>query len=168
MSGRTDGFCHGSEIRQFHAIRTANPGGHGLSEDLSQESYTLGQFTNRVVEDEGLVDTKRARALGSLREILESDDKVDGQALDIGSHGRTVEDDDMSVDDDKRYLVQLWTGGTLCDKTGAERKTEVQVSSHVISTSPTTDQPNRYHSSTATRKRPTASSSSAKRPSANM
>ena len=124
---RSDGFCHGSEIRQFHAIRTASPGGHGLSEDLSQESYTLGQFTNRVVEDEGLVDTKRARALGSLREILESYDKVDGQALEVGSRGRATEDDDVSVDDDKRYLVQLWTGGTLCDKTGAQRKTEVQV-----------------------------------------
>ena len=30
----------------------------------------------------------------------------------------------------QRYLVQRWDDGTICDKTGAPRKIEVQVKSH--------------------------------------
>ena len=103
-----------------------NPGGPQIAEDPSQESYTLGQFSNRVVEDEGLVDAKKARALGSLRDILESEDKDLQNAVGFvqGNNGKADSD---TLGDEKRYLVQRWSGGTLCDKTGVDRRVEVQV-----------------------------------------
>ena len=126
LSNSSDAFCHGSEIRQFHAIPINNPNGPHLAEDHTQDSYTLGQFTNRVIADEGLVDTKKARALGSLREILDSDDKENAQ--NVGNKLSQNSWEASQIGDQKRYLVQRWTGGTLCDKTGVDRRVEVQVS----------------------------------------
>lgn len=125
----TDAFCHGSEIRQFHAIKVQNAHGAGIAEDPTQDSYTLGQYAARDVEDEGLVDTKKARALGSLREILESEDKSDPWGLDVVRQpGREWNgEDDEGLGEQKRYLVQRWSAGTLCDKTGVDRRIEVQV-----------------------------------------
>lgn len=102
-----------------------NQNGPDLAEDLTQDSYTLGQFTSRVVEDEGLVDTKKGRALGSLREILESDDKENALNVLNKESSNAWDTDDM--EHQKRYLVQRWSGGTLCDKTGVDRRVEVQV-----------------------------------------
>lgn len=72
---------------------------------------------------------KKARALGSLREILASEDKSEEHALEV-MHGTksAAKYDEDSIGDERRYLVQRWTGGTLCDKTGVERSIEVQVS----------------------------------------
>lgn len=81
------------------------------------------------MEDEGLVDAKKARALGSLRDILESEDKDQSAVGFVHGNGRT---DGDSLGDEKRYLVQRWSGGTLCDKTGVDRRVEVQVS-HFVS-----------------------------------
>lgn len=123
----TDAFCYGSEIRQFHAIKNKNPQGPPLIEDLTQEAYTLGLWSNRLAEGEGLVDIKKGRALGSLREILESEDKSEEHALEV-MNGISGTRDEDAIGDEKRYLVQRWTGGTLCDKTGVDRHIEVQVS----------------------------------------
>ena len=122
-----DAFCHGSEIRQFHGIRVNDARGVAIAEDPTQDSYTLGLWSNRITEDEGLVDTKKGRALGSLRDILDSADKEDAGAMDLFRGSSSVDGEDL-LDDQKRYLVQRWTGGTLCDKTGVDRRIEVQVS----------------------------------------
>jgi hypothetical protein len=120
-----DAFCYGSEIRQFHAVKNPNPHGPPLIEDLTQDAYTLGLWSNRLTQDEGLVDIKKSRALGSLREILASEDKSSPEnGLDVRRGGG----DDDSIGDERRYLLQRWTGGTMCDKTGVERSIEVQVS----------------------------------------
>lgn len=127
-----DAFCYGSEIRQFHAVKNTSPLGPPLIEDLTQEAYTLGLWSNRLTQDEGLVDVKKARALGSLREILASEDKSEENALEVmrgGDAKSAWRGDEDSIGDERRYLVQRWTGGTLCDKTGVERSIEVQVSS---------------------------------------
>lgn len=77
------------------------------------------------MEDEGLVDAKKARALGSLRDILESEDKDLQNAVGfVQGNGKADPD---TLGDEKRYLVQRWSGGTLCDKTGVDRRVEVQV-----------------------------------------
>lgn len=127
----TDAFCHGSEIRQFHAIKVQNQNGLGIAEDPTQDSYTLGAWSNRVMEDEGLMDAKKARALGSLREILASEDKAGEDSSSHNAvgfvHGTGRGAFESGNGDEKRYLVQRWAGGTLCDKTGVERKVEVQV-----------------------------------------
>ena len=73
------------------------------------------------------MDTKKARALGSLREILESEDKDGGHGL--ATYGGQQAEEEEAVSDQKRYLVQSWSGGTMCDKTGVERRVEVQVRS---------------------------------------
>ena len=56
-------------------------------------------------------------AAGPLSDVLLSE---------FGSQRMNFEDDDAA--DTKRYLVQRWGGGTVCDMTGMERKVEVQVS----------------------------------------
>jgi len=124
-----DAFCYGSEIRQFHAVKNPSPNGPPLIEDLTQEAYTLGLWSNRPTQDEGLVDVKKARALGSLREILASEDKSEENSLEVVHGGKSSgKNDEDSIGDERRYLVQRWTGGTLCDKTGVDRSIEVQVS----------------------------------------
>lgn len=128
-----DAFCYGSEIRQFHAVKNTSPLGPPLIEDLTQEAYTLGLWSNRLTQDEGLVDVKKARALGSLREILASEDKSEENALEVMNGAKsTLRGEEDSIGDERRYLVQRWTGGTLCDKTGVERSIEVQVSAHCL------------------------------------
>lgn len=127
---KIDAFCYGSEIRQFHAVKNTSPTGPPLIEDLTQDAYTLGLWSNRLTQDEGLVNVKKARALGSLREILASEDKSEENSLEL-AHGvgkPGTKNDDDTIGDEKRYLVQRWTGGTLCDKTGVDRSIEVQVS----------------------------------------
>lgn len=123
----TDAFCHGSEIRQFHGIRVQDSRGPGIAEDPTQDSYTLGMFSSKNAQESGLMNTKKARTLGSLREILESEDKESVYGLNIYD-GSEIEEEE-AVSDQKRYLVQSWAGGTMCDKTGVERRVEVQVSS---------------------------------------
>lgn len=110
-------------------MKNPSPAGPPLIEDLTQDAYTLGLWSNRLTQDEGLVDVKKARALGSLREILASEDKSEENSLDIVHGGKSAaKSDEDAIGDERRYLVQRWTGGTLCDKTGVERSIEVQVS----------------------------------------
>ena len=77
------------------------------------------------------MDAKKARALGSLREILASEDKAGEDSASHNAvgfvHGTGRGAFESGNGDEKRYLVQRWAGGTLCDKTGVERKVEVQV-----------------------------------------
>lgn len=100
----------------------------------------MGTFSSRIVEDEGLVNTRKGRALGTLREILESEDK-DSSAIDVvgGPRSATKSDhwdghEEEELYGQKSYLVQLWTGGTVCDKTGVERRIEVQFHCNTQST----------------------------------
>lgn len=44
----------------------------------------------------------------------------------MGIYGQDADDEDV-LGDHKRYLVQSWSGGTMCDKTGVQRRIEVQV-----------------------------------------
>lgn len=132
--GYIDAFCYGSETRQFHAVKNPSPNGPPLIEDLTQDAYTLGLWSNRLTQDEGLVDVKKARALGSLREILASEDKSEENSLEVVHGGKSSgKNDEDNIGDARRYLVQRWTGGTLCDKTGVHRSIEVQVSLHLYS-----------------------------------
>lgn len=173
----TDAFCYGSEIRQFHAVKNPSPNGPPLIEDLTQDAYTLGLWSNRLTQDEGLVDVKKARALGSLREILASEDKSQENSLEVVHGGKSASrTDEDHIGDERRYLVQRWTGGTLCDKTGVDRSIEVQVSlalafsllDHCSSLTGLILPPSLFHSSTAIPKPQTKSSSFARLQFANM
>ena len=78
-----------------------------MVEDVASEAYTLGQYGAQRAELGAGSGTS-----GALRDVLASRSGLPG-----------LEDDDGQ----RRYLVQRWSGGTICDKTGMERKVEVQV-----------------------------------------
>lgn len=103
---RTDAFCHGTEIRQFHEIRQAGSALPG--EDPNSEAYTLGQYSQPSAE------VVAGSGTGALQDVL-----AGGGAFPGLSGSEPVEE--------RRYLSQRWRHGTVCDKTGLERSVEVQV-----------------------------------------
>lgn len=116
-----DAFCYGKHVRQFHEIRTRT----GPQEDPNTHAYILGvypaapqrggepplQIQPNAVQ---VVHANTQVSLGSsgLSDILSAESEID-----------LAQDDDNG----KRYLVQHWSSGTVCDMTGLERKVEVQV-----------------------------------------
>lgn len=103
---------YGFEIRQFHEVRVA--GSNIPEEDPHNDAYTLGQFPVPVARE--------APKYGSGSSSLATKDAKIPATLGGGS------DVGFGWDDGGRYLSQTWDDGTLCDKTGMPRLTEVQVS----------------------------------------
>ena len=100
-------YCHNSHIRQFREAGHAHPhppGGYEPQEDTSYEAYTLGQAVS---------EPKRPK-----KPVLSSHTAVD-RALDPPVS--------FGLGASSRYLVQRWSDGTPCDKTGRSRQVEVQV-----------------------------------------
>ncbi len=101
-------YCHNSHIRQFREARHAHPhppGGYVPLEDASFDAYTLGQAHPNP-------QAKRPRASLPPQTAV---DQVNEQSVSFGLGAST------------RYLVQRWSDGTPCDKTGRPREVEVQV-----------------------------------------
>lgn len=103
MAGRTPDsrYCHNSHIKQFREQGTSLPHAEGYEpvENKKFKSYTLGVAQTKAT-------SKDVR-------------KVDGKASEQTSS--------FGVSPASRYLVQRWTDGTRCDKTGRPRETEIQV-----------------------------------------
>lgn len=122
-----DAFCHGSEIRQFHEIKVINAQGQqSPAEDPNTESYSLGVYPTT----ESVPASLNAAGDGvGLRELLAASySDVD---LSFAESGNPDDADQLQRDgfsNTKRYLVQKWGGGTVCDMTGMARQIEVQVS----------------------------------------
>ncbi|KAF4608390.1 Protein OS-9 [Pleurotus pulmonarius] len=98
----TYSYCHNKEIRQFKELIQAQPhvsGGYKPEEDPEWESYTLGRAPANPEPGADLTVTEQ-NALAANLEL----------AKGAGS----------------RYLVQKWSDGTFCDKTGKKREVEVQ------------------------------------------
>jgi hypothetical protein len=98
------------------------------AEDPQNDAYTLGFYPTQAIDDREHVSPEAAevvasQATGGLSDILASPE--DSQDLDAFSS--------------KRYLVQRWGGGTVCDMTGVERKVEVQVRKALSFNRPLTD-----------------------------
>lgn len=124
----TDGFCYGTSIRQFHEIRTQS----GPREDPNTEAYVLGKFPGAHAAS---TPRRSADSDQPLKLLPGAAELVQSNAIGLTGHGlaellSAEHEPDIHEDEDengKRYLVQHWTGGTTCDMTGLERRTEVQV-----------------------------------------
>ncbi|GAA5858491.1 hypothetical protein JCM8547_007330 [Rhodosporidiobolus lusitaniae] len=105
----TYSFCYGREIRQYHEIRVA--GSVGPSEDPHADSYTLG------VAPETAALTAGPKYGSGSPELAKSDSYIPSK---LGGG------DGAGWDEGGKYLVQTWSDGTICDKTGTPRMVEVQ------------------------------------------
>ncbi|TDL27359.1 hypothetical protein BD410DRAFT_714088 [Rickenella mellea] len=99
----TYSYCHNHQVRQFREAPHAHPhppGGYTPEEDLQYEAYTLG----------------RAPAV-----------PAEGQELSLAQQAELSKTVELARGQGHRYLVQKWSDGTMCDKTGKPREIEVQV-----------------------------------------
>lgn len=129
ISGR---YCHNSHLRQFRAAPHAHPhppGGYIPEEDTTYDAYTLGQAhssssrkarsslpqgRNAPGKGRGRAQAQTAAGKGSSVDRTNSD-HTPRPAVSASSTGSS------------RYLVQKWSDGTRCDKSGRPRETEVQI-----------------------------------------
>ncbi|KAJ2388713.1 Protein OS-9 [Coemansia sp. RSA 2611] len=93
-------YCHDRLVRQYHRMA---PDKHG---HVAEIEYRLGEYSQR-------------KRLPTLDDSDSSDARADAgselsQTTQIRQNGR------------KRFLTQLWAGGTLCDITRQPREVEVQ------------------------------------------
>ncbi|KAJ2080351.1 Protein OS-9 [Coemansia sp. RSA 988] len=104
-------YCHGKTVRQYHRM---TPDQHG---HIAEIEYRLGEYSHR----------RHYPALGP------ATDDTDYIRRDAGYSdvGRTTQIRRIGR---KRFLTQIWGGGTLCDITRQPREVEVQF--HCDSNSP--------------------------------
>lgn len=136
----TYSFCYGKgEIRQFHALIV--PGFNHPQEDPTQDVYVLGfhldhpQNPHHQARLEGTLPAPTVAAgEGELTSLGRNRFSSGGGSM-LGSISDVLRDESVirsSVEkeeeefEQKRYLVQRWDGGTICDMTGKPRSVEVQ------------------------------------------
>ncbi|KAG0142701.1 hypothetical protein CROQUDRAFT_673383 [Cronartium quercuum f. sp. fusiforme G11] len=143
----TYSFCYGTgEIRQFHAIMI--PGHNHPHEDPDQDVYVLGLHLSHPQHPlhqsskvEGTLPSPTASSgeLTSLgRNRFSSQNPVIGLSEVMADETNSLPMSDMTWQEEefeqKRYLVQKWEGGTICDLTGKARSVEVQYHCSTVGT----------------------------------
>lgn len=121
-------YCHNNYIRQFReAVHTvpAPPEGYTPKEDPMFDAYTLGQAHPQKRSKGALPPGQRRGGTVAQRQAAQAhaQDHGHGHHDDLAPE-QTVT---LGVSPASRYLVQRWTDGTRCDKTGRPREVEVQV-----------------------------------------
>lgn len=123
----TYSFCHGQEVRQFHALPYSTTDDRVPAADPKYDAYTLGRFSPEV---EKPATSREGRP--DVETIGEEEQTTGGvELMDVIRFGGGQE---------QRYLAQRWTDGTRCDISNEPRTVEVQVSSlrrmpvHALST----------------------------------
>ncbi|WWC86782.1 uncharacterized protein L201_001661 [Kwoniella dendrophila CBS 6074] len=141
----TYSYCHNSHIRQFHAAAHPHPhppGGFVPIEDTKYDAYTLGQVAPGARQrfdgnsnnngENGENNAKLAQG-HQQNQQLQPQQQQNNQLqnlnrqpkISIGSGPSLTSSSSGSVG--SRYLVQRWTHGTRCDKTGKPREVEIQI-----------------------------------------
>lgn len=131
-------YCHNSHIRQFREGRHAHPhppGGYTPTEDTNYEAYTLGQ-TSSITTGNGNGNSNSGSGSGS-HPGSRRKSGVAGAGAAAGANAakpitaidRLNHEHALSygLQPSARYLVQRWSDGTRCDKTGRPREVEVQI-----------------------------------------
>ncbi|WWC68090.1 uncharacterized protein I206_102009 [Kwoniella pini CBS 10737] len=132
----TYSYCHNSHIRQFHAAAHPHPhppGGLVPVEDTKYDAYTLGQVSpgarQRFAAGQhkvgGGVDLKQIKG-----ELNDGNRKSNSDALSTANKKSNQNQPTISFGSNQsssRYLIQRWSYGTKCDKTGKPREVEVQI-----------------------------------------
>ncbi|GJJ12056.1 hypothetical protein Clacol_006297 [Clathrus columnatus] len=99
----TYSYCHNVHVRQFRELPVTNrqeTGERIVEEDPEWESYTLG----------------RSPLASEATENIPHDELAIANNLELVHHQTAGQ----------RYLVQRWSDGTICDKTGRPREVEIQ------------------------------------------
>ncbi|WVR04729.1 hypothetical protein IAU60_001740 [Kwoniella sp. DSM 27419] len=145
----TYAYCHNAYIRQFHQGRHPHPhppGGFTPTEDPTYDAYTLGQVrpgararAKAAAEGQSGPGAVRPNTPGggASQQALVPKAAIDGvgqaqaqaRSLPATSPDRDHTSPAVSYGHGptSRYLVQRWSHGTRCDKTGRPREVEVQV-----------------------------------------
>lgn len=117
----TNRYCHNSHIRQFREARHNHPhppGGYEPEEDPTYDGYTLGQ-------------ARHEESMSTRRHAKTSPKKNTRKTISDPSTSPSVS---FAENASNRYLVQRWSDGTTCDKTGQPREVEVQIHCSMTST----------------------------------
>ncbi|RMY46896.1 hypothetical protein D0865_09000 [Hortaea werneckii] len=126
-------FCYGQGVRQFHQL----PPSRGVPvyppvEDPTVTGFQLGLYQGEKAKQDKNSDDEPAPATAAGK----GDESEMESALDISEglnakHHSSGSGGDLVQRGENRYLVQRLGGGTKCDLTGKERKTEVQSSDRI-------------------------------------
>lgn len=105
-------------MRQFRRLRhrSHGPGGYEPEEDTSYDAYTLGQAYHQPASKRQSGKTKS--------KALKTNNEHPNSISDPSFHSHSVSFAQSAA---SRYLVQRWSDGTTCDKTGRPREVEVQI-----------------------------------------
>ena len=112
-------YCHNSHVRQFRAAKARHPhspGGYEPEEDPHYDAYTLGQAYQETSSRKTSLKARDRSNQKSLKSIKKDKGSVESPVNSV-SFAQTAA---------SRYLVQKWSDGTMCDKTGRPREVEVQ------------------------------------------
>ncbi|WRT64659.1 uncharacterized protein IL334_001593 [Kwoniella shivajii] len=148
----TYSYCHNSHIRQFHATAPQHPhppGGIIPVEDTKYDAYTLGQvspgarqrFASGQFEKPGGTGTGTGAGAGagkvkagdkSSTNLQKSSNSNPNANANVNSNSASsssslTTSSGKGQGQSSRYLVQKWSHGTRCDKTGRPREVEVQI-----------------------------------------
>ncbi|KAI6885751.1 hypothetical protein KC360_g3421 [Hortaea werneckii] len=121
-------FCYGQGVRQFHQL----PPSRGVPvyppvEDPTVGGFQLGLYQGEKAKQDKNSDDEPAPATAAGK----GDESEMESALDISEglnakHHSSGSGGELVQRGENRYLVQRLGGGTKCDLTGKDRKTEVQ------------------------------------------
>ncbi|KAJ9101736.1 hypothetical protein QFC21_003075 [Naganishia friedmannii] len=143
----TYAYCHASHVRQFREIAVVDPAGAAAGrgegwvpgEDPTHEAFDLGvspaeirhrleyhsDLTNsRGLENDPQLELQLAAYEYALSEFYHAQSRA-GQAASGGMEDQ-VGEVELVQNSQGRYLVQRWSGGTVCDMTGRPRRIEIQ------------------------------------------
>ncbi|KAK8847521.1 hypothetical protein IAR55_005379 [Kwoniella newhampshirensis] len=140
----TYAYCHNNYIRQFRQAAHKHPhppGGVVPTEDPAFDAYTLGQAhpspprksttKSKVKGVKGVppptTQDQNRQSVPETNALEQSLSSTTSVAKGTGLGELTTPAVSFGLDASSRYLVQKWSDGTRCDKTGRPREVEVQV-----------------------------------------
>ncbi|KAF9082848.1 Protein OS-9 [Mortierella sp. AD031] len=100
-------YCHKKSIRQYHAVQS---NGQWIPE-TEDTTYVLAQYQSGATNVQGHPDNE-----GALQQRSSSSS--------VGAATGTATE--LEVSNERKYLVQRWDHGDICDITGLARKVEVR------------------------------------------
>ncbi|OAQ31407.1 hypothetical protein K457DRAFT_30916 [Linnemannia elongata AG-77] len=102
-------YCHKKKIRQYHAVQSNGQ----LIPDTPENTYVLAVYQSEEESNNNQVQPNNEAAL---QQRSPSSSVVRS----------TVTTTELEVSNERKYLVQHWENGDICDVTGQPRKVEVQ------------------------------------------
>ncbi|OCF77071.1 hypothetical protein I204_02780 [Kwoniella mangroviensis CBS 8886] len=125
----TYSYCHNSHIRQFHSAPHPHPhppGGLVPTEDTHFDAYTLGQVSPGARQRFAAGQHQPQPVSNAGGEAKQKDLQIPNSSAQKSNTLPSISIGSSSSSR-SRYLLQKWSYGTRCDKTGKPREVEVQI-----------------------------------------